>query len=162
LNTSYPTIYKHYDADLIRNLHKANKHTLLYSSKVSIEDAIELFKTQYQDRFPDYSNENFNQFKKACLNLSAKGQCIARAILTENKNDLLATAVLLKSNHRIYLILNTINENGRMMAANHYLLDQIIQEFSEEPILFDFEGSEREGIKTFYQNFHPEISLTIK
>jgi hypothetical protein len=42
------------------------------------------------------------------------------------------------------------------MAANHFLLDQIIQEFSEENLIFDFEGSERKGIKEFYQSFHPE------
>lgn len=156
LNDTYPNIYKNYRADLLKNLVKANKQQLLYAEDLSIEKAIQLFKTNYEDRFPEYGNRVFFQFQQLCLRFAAIENCITRAIYSKNKQEILATAVLLKTNKRIYLIMNATNPHGRQVAANHFLIDQIIQEFSEEEMLFDFEGSERNGIQTFYENFHPK------
>lgn len=155
LNLSYPNIYKNYTSDLVKNLIKAKKHQLLYSEELSIQNAIQLFKTYYQDRFPEYSKRDFDQFQEACIRFSNLEMCITRTIFSENKKEILATAILLRTKKRIYLIMNATNLQGRLIAANHYLIDQIIQEFSEEEIVFDFEGSERKGIQTFYENFHP-------
>lgn len=156
LNDTYPNIYKNYHSDLVKNLVKANKQQLIYSEDLSIENTIQLFKTNYEDRFPEYHNRDFLQFQKACLRFAAIEKCITRTIFSESKKEILATAVLLRSNNRIYLIMNATNLQGRLVAANHFLIDQIIQEFSEEVIEFDFEGSERKGIQTFYENFHPK------
>lgn len=156
LNDTYPNIYKSYHSDLVKNLVKANKKQLLYSEELPIENAIQLFKINYEDRFPEYDNNDFLQFQKACLRFATLEKSITRTIFSESKKEILATAVLLKSNKRIYLIMNVTNPQGRLVAANHFLIDQIIQEFSEEEIEFDFEGSERKGIQTFYENFHPK------
>jgi hypothetical protein len=155
LNEVYPNIYKNYHSDLVKNLIKAKKHHLLYSNELSIESSIQIFKTNYEDRFPEFRNRDFDQFQKACIKLSTFDKCITRTILTENKKEILATAILLRTKKRIYLIMNATNPQGRLFAANHYLIDQIIQEYSEEEIEFDFEGSESKGIQTFYENFHP-------
>lgn len=156
LNDTYPKIYKNYHSDLVKNLVKANKQQLIYSEGLSIENAIQLFKSYYEDRFPAYNNRDFLQFQNACLKLSIKERCITRTIFLESNHEILATAVLLRSKKRIYLIMNATNPQGKHTSANHYLIDQIIQEFSEEEMLLDFEGSERHGIQSFYEKFHPE------
>ncbi|MEI7627302.1 MAG: hypothetical protein WCJ80_03630 [Bacteroidota bacterium] len=157
LNQSYPQIHSRYTHDLIKNLQKSEKRNLTYNKDVNIEDTILQFQAQYQERFPHYNFTDYQNLIKVCLELAKNNQCIIRSVHNETTNDPLSIALLLKDNKRLYLLLNTTNTIGRSFAANHFLLDQIIQEFSEENLVFDFEGSEKKGIKEFYESFHPEI-----
>lgn len=156
LATTYPSIHAAYSHDLIKNLQKSDKQQLLYSNESLFEKSIQLFQTQYQERFPQYNSITYNRFQELCLAFEKTGNCITRTAFDETGNEILATAILLKNNNRLSLLMNATTNIGRALAANHFLLDQIIQEFSEENILFDFEGSERKGIKEFYQSFHPD------
>jgi hypothetical protein len=157
LNQSYPQIFASYSQDLIRNLHKSEKRNLTYANDTKIEDAIQLFQSQYKDRFPQYGFKVYQNLTNACLELAKRKQCIIRSVQTESSNEPISIALILKDKKRLYLLLNLTNNIGRAFAANHYLLDQVIQEFCEEDILFDFEGSERKGIKEFYESFHPTL-----
>lgn len=157
LNQSYPQIHARYSHDLIKNLQKSEKRNLTYKNDVKIEDTILKFQAQYQERFPKFNFKVYQNLIKVCLELSKNNQCIIRSAHNDTTNEPLSIALLLKDKNRIYLLLNTTNTIGRSYAANHFLLDQIIQEFCEETLVFDFEGSERKGIKEFYESFHPEI-----
>ena len=156
LNSSYPTIRSGYHQDLIKNLQKSEKKNLRYSNELLIDKTIQLFQKQYQERFPQYRNQDFDRFFALCLSFSSSGNCITRTVVLDKTDDIISSAILLKNHNRLYLIINVITQEGRALAANHFLLDQIIQEFSEENLIFDFEGSEMKGIKEFYQSFHPE------
>ena len=49
-----------------------------------------------------------------------------------------------------------INSNfpeGRSNETNYLLLSSIWKEFAQTGLLFDFEGSDTPGIKTFYKKF---------
>ncbi len=153
LRQTYPEIAADYTQDLVKNLQKSAKKNLHYSSELLIENCVSLFQKQYQERFPHLTNESILRFKQICLKFSKDGRCITRTVYAEN--ELVSTAILFNHCHRLYLIMNATNETGRTLAANHFLIDQIIQEFSEEELLFDFEGSEKKGIKAFYESFHP-------
>ena len=39
------------------------------------------------------------------------------------------------------------------MSAGHFLLDNIIKEFSQTGLVLDFEGSDIPGIEHFYKSF---------
>lgn len=156
LDSPYPSIHSAYTHDLIKNLQKSEKRVLLYVNDLILEESIRLFQTQYEERFPHYHKKIYNNFLHVCIELSRSHNCITRSVFTENGNEILATAVLLKTSNRLTLIMNATTLTGRTLAANHFLIDQIIQEFSEEKLLFDFEGSELKGIKEFYASFHPE------
>jgi hypothetical protein len=49
--------------------------------------------------------------------------------------------------------MNSTTPDGRKKEANHFLLDQVIKEFAGKPLIFDFEGSDVPGIKSFYEKF---------
>lgn len=157
LNQPYPDIYLNYHHDLKKNIHKAEKNQLLYSRELSIESAIAEFKELYQHRFPSFNETTFERLTKTCLGLQEKDKCMIRYIHSISSQEPLSVALLLKDKHKIYLLLNATRSAGRNIAANHFLLDQIIKEYSEEEILLDFEGSEQQGIKEFYESFHPQI-----
>ncbi len=159
LENPYPKTFSNYSKELIKNLQKSQKHKLTYAIDFEIEDAIQQFYLQYQNRFVKYNYSTFRNLSKTCLELSGRNKCITRYVYNATTNEVLSIALLLKDEKRLYLLLNSTNPNGRIFAANHFLLDQIIQEFSEEALLFDFEGSERKGIREFYESFHPECQL---
>jgi hypothetical protein len=52
--------------------------------------------------------------------------------------------------------MNTTTAEGRKLKANHFLLNEVLKEFSGNKMIFDFEGSDLDGVKEFYQNFGPE------
>jgi hypothetical protein len=155
LNNSYPKIYSNYAQDLLKNLQKSEKYNLQYLQTVSIENTIEKFQINYQDRFPQFNSKTFQNLKHTCKELAENNQCFTRSIYSETTDQVISTALLLKDNKRLYLLLNSTNLTGRSLSANHFLIDSIIQEFCEEALILDFEGSERKGIKDFYKSFHP-------
>lgn len=67
--------------------------------------------------------------------------------------ETLAAALLLRDDHRLYLLQSTTPPAGRHTEANHFLLDQLIKEFAGSPLTLDLEGSDIPGIAHFYKNF---------
>lgn len=151
LSQSYDAIQKNFNNDLANNLKKAYKHELIYS-KGEFNSAIELYKDLYQQRMPHVSNNDFENFKKLCARLSAGNNVIVRNVCNA-KNELLAIALLLKDERRLYNIMNSTTIKGRKTEANHFLFDNILREFAGNNLLFDFEGSDIRGVKNFYEKF---------
>lgn len=151
----YITIKKNYKKDLIQNLKKANVHALVYQH-ADIDSAINHFQTQYADRSDNYTDKAFIQFKSFCVSPGNNVEVLCRKV-TDATNTLLAVALFLKDNKRVYNMMNTTTTQGRTVAANHFLLDALIQEFAATPLHFDFEGSNIKGIQYFYENFGAEV-----
>ncbi len=155
LDNSYPKIHSNYAQDLLKNLQKSEKHNLQYLQTVSIENTIEQFQINYQNRFPQFNTKTFQNLKNTCKELAENNQCFTRSVCYETTDQVISTALLLRDNKRLYLLLNSTSLTGRSLSANHFLIDSIIREYCEEALIFDFEGSERKGIKDFYQSFQP-------
>jgi hypothetical protein len=152
LNKSYQLIYENYKNDLKQNLKKALKQHFTYQPNNFIHLAIDLYKTFYSNRMNKLSIKDFNNFKKLCVCLAKEKKCFIREVVNSN-NDCLAIALLLKDDNRIYNLANSTTALGRKTEANHFLLDNIIKEFSNSNLIFDFEGSDLIGVKTFYIKF---------
>ncbi len=152
LDNHYEFIYNNYKSDLKQNLKKAAKENLIYVENADINNAIELYKNIYATRMNGTSERDFMNFKKLCNLFHQTGNCIVREV-SNSENNLLSIALLLKDNHRFYNIANSTTELGRKTEANHFLMDRIINEFSSTNMIFDFEGSDLPGVKTFYQKF---------
>lgn len=151
LGSSYLNIRKNYQTDLIHNLKKAAKYNPVYSD-ATIQDAIDVFQKHYSNRSANYTEIAFEKFKSFCLSPGKHLEVICRKT-TDTHKQLLAIALLLKDNKRIYNMMNTTTDKGRVVAANHFLLDAVIQEFAGCDLIFDFEGSDIPGIQHFYENF---------
>lgn len=151
-NTSYENIYSNYSSDLKQNLKKAAKESLVYLSSNEIPQAISTYKNFYAERLAKTTQQDFDHFLNLCLQLKETENCLVRKVLNSN-NELLAIALLLKDDFRIYNIANSTTELGRKTAANHFLIDSILKEFANSNLIFDFEGSDLPGVKSFYENF---------
>ena len=152
LNSAYENIYNNYSSDLKQNLKKATKENLQYQSSLEIQLAISLYKNIYADRLEKTTEKDFEHFTNLCLQLHATENCLVKKVVNSN-NELLAIALLLKDENRIYNLANSTTELGRKSAANHFLIDSILKEFANSNLIFDFEGSDLPGVKSFYENF---------
>ncbi len=152
LNSDYETIFENYKSDLKQNLKKATKENIEYSSSENINGVIDLYKNIYANRMDKIIDTDFINFKSLCNKLHKTNNCIVRQIKNSN-NQILSAALLLIDENRIYNIANATTKIGRKTEANHFLLDRIIHEFSESNLIFDFEGSDIPGVKSFYQKF---------
>lgn len=149
---SYEIISRNYKKGLTYSLKKALRYQLRYEKDYSLTKALELNHQVYGARIPHLKNEDYKKLQQACLTAHAHKALLLRAVYNEQKT-LLALALLLQNNDRIYLIQSTTLPEGRKAKANHYLLDNIIREFSGKPVLLDFEGSGIPGIASFYESF---------
>jgi len=151
LSGQYSTIKENYSTDLLNNLKKAGKENLVFSAE-DHNTAIDLFKQLYQSRTPHVTAQDYENFRSLCTKLSGQGNVLARKVSAAN-GELLAVALLLKDERRIYNMMNSTTEKGRKTEANHFLFDRIFEEFVGCNLLFDFEGSDIPGVKNFYEKF---------
>jgi len=147
LNKSYNNIKKGYKNDVLNNVKIAEKAGLIYSSSANINEAVDVFEAYYSNRLKTITADNYITLKRLFNNLKDQGRCMVR--VASLKNQVVAYAILLKDDKRVYNIMNTVTDIGRTVSANHFLLNAIIKEFSEQP----FEGSDVPGVKSFYEKF---------
>jgi hypothetical protein len=152
LSGSYNRIAAKYHNDLKKNLKQSGKFNLNYQPELAYEKSIDLYMQYYASRMPHVTTTHYNAFSLISKQAAYKNQLICRKI-TNNKNETLAIALLLKDNKRLYNLMNTTTNEGRRTHANHFLIDAIIKEFSNTNLILDFEGSDLAGVKSFYENF---------
>lgn len=151
LATGYEKINERYNDDLLNNLKKAMKQSFIYREE-SYEIAIDMYKELYGKRLPALMEKDYENFKKLCSYLIQQGDIVVRKVSNMN-NDLLAVALLLKDRHRLYNLMNSTTDAGKKTGANYFLYDQVFSEFASSNFLFDFEGSDIPGVKSFYEKF---------
>lgn len=145
--------FLNFRSDHQKNIQQAKGNNLVYSSIISIHKTIELYKTYHAKKTPHIISCNYKRFEQYCTNhLVNEAKCFTRSVLKKD-GTLLATALILKDNKRLYNILNTTTLVGRNLKANHYLFYLLINEFSEQDLILDFEGSSLTGVAEFYLGF---------
>lgn len=152
LSVGYDKIYQQYKKDLINNLRKAAKLQFNYVSSNNVTRAVDLYEAYYAGRTEHVLKQDYKHFKTLCHQLHKQNKCLVREV-HNSKGDLLSIALLLMDGKRLYNMMNTTTAEGRSTEANHFLIDAIVQEFSNQKLLFDFEGSDIPGVKKFYEKF---------
>ena len=151
LSVGYDSIKKGYSNELNGYLKKVNIAGLQYKD-ANVKDAIDLYQKHYQLRMPHLQNEDFEHYKKLCSILEKEEKAFAKEVLDKSGNQL-AIALFLKDNKRIYNLMPTTLPDGRKQFAMHFLLDSLFQDYAQQELLFDFEGSDLTGVKKFYEQF---------
>lgn len=151
LNGSYEIISAGYKQDLQKNLKRSAKFNIRYETSTQASAAIELYKELYGQRI-GFRPQDYTFFAECVAGMMQQGKAIVRSAVSPT-GELLATGIFAVDDHRIYNLASTTLPNGRMMEANHFLFDQLIQEFAGSGLLIDFEGSDQPGIARFYQKF---------
>jgi len=152
LNRPYGEIRKGYKKRLLENLGEAQSHRLDYQAHTDYSATIELFKKQYAGRMQQVKPEDYQRFDRLCVSLQQQEMVLARQVLDES-GELLNSSIFFRDKNRIYNIMSVSLPAGREKRAHFFLLDQIIAEFANHPLLLDLEGSQLPGVAEFYRKF---------
>jgi hypothetical protein len=152
LDASYDQLAANYKQDLTRNLKHTERLPLNYIKAPDLAIALENYRITYGDRTPHVRQQDYLNFAGVCFHWQQKGQLVIRGVIGD-KQQWLATAILLQNKRRLTLLQSTTLPAGRPLHANHYLIDQLIREWASTGIVLDFEGSDIPGIAHFYKNF---------
>jgi hypothetical protein len=153
LSRNYEAIHAAYSEDAKKNLRRSEKFALRIEQWNNPAAVVELYQRQYgkKNTMPAIYYQKF----LALINqLMQTGNALCYGAW--QAEALLAGAIFLKDEHRLYYILAAPTEDGRKAKAIHALIDQVIQSFAGQPLLFDFEGSDIPDVAAFYQKFSPE------
>lgn len=152
LSADYKSIAANYHIILKKNLKRSKRFKPSYRVCNDFLTSIELYKEHYGERFSHVTKNDYENFYNLCAEVKEKGGIVCREVVNA-ESQLMASALLLFDGKRLYNIMNTTTELGRKTEANHFLLNAVIEEFSGNNILLDFEGSDLPGVKSFYLNF---------
>lgn len=151
LNKSHEQLYQDFKYNLKYDISKAQKEALSYHTLPDYTKVIELYRAAYGKRFMHVTNADYNRLRNLCGYLYNRGDLIVRA--TGSGNNLLALSLLLFMDRRLYLLLSVTLPEGRRSRANHFHINALIQEFSNQALILDFEGSDIPGVAHFYKSF---------
>ncbi len=151
LSPSYDIISSTYSKNAAQELRRLKKFNLKYKDSGDTDEAIEMYRQLYGQGM-SYSKTDYEHFKKLCKKLAKENNVFVRQV-RDDANVLLALVLLLKDAHRLYNIISCILPEGKKYSANYFLYDELVKEFSGQSLLLDFEGSDVEGIKYFYEKF---------
>lgn len=151
LDKSYNALQANFSKDALRNIAKANKQNFYYSEEVDIATCLRLYQENYGSKLEDISGKDYQNFEKLCLHLSKTNHCFCRAVYIEE--EIVACAIILKDENKLYNIANTTTAKGKKLSANYFLFSNLLHEFALTNLILDFEGSSIAGIRKFYESF---------
>jgi len=150
LNKPFQEIENIFQKEIKREV---KKNRLFYLPSQEYNNVILLFKSLYNKK-TSLKKEQYQKFSSVCDFLSKADSLIVRKVQDENQ-QLLSTAILFSDRKRLYYILAATTDEGRKVKANYFLLYNLIKEFSEQDLIFDFEGSDIPSIQFFFKKFGP-------
>lgn len=152
LDAAYDRLAGHYKENLVRNLRRAASHSLVYVKDADLDKALDTWFGMHGHKNRNTGRDTHRRFQRLCRWMQQEEKLLVRAV-TDHRQQWLATAVLLRDPGRLYFLQSTALPAGRPMAANHFLVDQLIREWAGNPLILDFEGSDTPGIARFYASF---------
>lgn len=153
LTSSFNEIKKGFRKDCQKNIDKALQHQFEYTNTISFKTVIGMFEENHGKQLKNIRKKDYNNFEKLCDQLNSNMfKCFTRAIIDKDQK-ILAVVIILQDGKRLYNIINTSTLEGKSKQANHLLYNYLLNEFAEQNLLFDFEGSTNSGIASFYAAF---------
>ncbi|MCB0820184.1 MAG: GNAT family N-acetyltransferase [Bacteroidetes bacterium] len=151
LKPGYEQIRLNYSDNLIRNIRKAEKAGLRFNS-TSMRSVIKLFRDDRGATIETATDEWYNTVDQL-YNVAAlrnAGSCYGAY---NSSGVLVAGMFILKYQSRYTFIFSGNSEEGKTYGALPALIDYFIKTQADESFLFDFEGSDDEGLRRFYESF---------
>ncbi|MFM7021567.1 MAG: GNAT family N-acetyltransferase [Flavobacteriales bacterium] len=163
LSSGYEEIRKGYSENCRRNIRKAQQKNLQIERVAKAIEVINLFREEKGKSIKTLTTSDYVRFEELMDTCDYKGILDVKHVLHEG--EICAAACFLKTKGRVIFLFSGNNETGRNTGAMPFLIDSVIQEYSGQKIIFDFEGSNDENLGRFYQSFgaqnHPYLFVKV-
>jgi len=157
MNRDYDTIRANYHTNTKRNLAKAESHDLQLKDDVELPQIVDLFRSDRGAKVDVWGDAEYARLLR--LGEEARKRGAAFFVGVKDGSELLCGALFMKTDKRIIFLFSGNSETGKQKQAMTFMMDRIIQRFANQPILFDFEGSDDDNLARFYLGFGGEERL---
>ncbi len=155
LHKNYYFLFDNYLPHFHKSLRRIKKLELVYKDETDYKIIIKSYREQLKLKKAPLSNADFKTLHQLCEYLQSQNKLIIRSVYLNNK-IWLCSSILFYEDGRLYNMVNCLSAEGRLKEANYFLYDNIINEFSEQAALLDFEGSDIPAIAAFYKKMQPQ------
>ena len=158
----YQSLCNNYNNNTKRNLIKANSAGLTIDKDVKAETIIKLFA---ENRGRDVEHWKEKEYKRLLdlVDTAIYHECCFVCGVNDIEGRTIAGGIFMCSHDRIIFLFSGSDESYKNKHALTFMLDNMIREFSESKYIFDFEGSDNDGLFRFYKGFggkevyYPEV-----
>jgi hypothetical protein len=142
---------KQFSDNIKRNIQKSVGNQLRFGT-TSIRSIINLFQENKEGSIENWKTENYNILERLYHMSSLRGYGKAYGMYNMN-GKLLCGAFFMEWKNRAIFLFSGNSEEGKQTGAMAALIDGYIRECPPEIEILDFEGSDNQGLKRFYQSF---------
>ena len=139
---------RNFSKNTTRNIIKAKASNLSLISNVSPEQHVGVFNKNLSKI--GISQKDLAKYVRLCYLLISKNKGQIFAVF-DQFNNLVATSLIVIDAERVYYLNGATNKNGKKVGASHWMVSEIMKKFHGK--IFDFEGSNIEGVARFYKGF---------
>ncbi len=153
LNQDYESIHANYHQNTKRNLAKAKNNNLQLTNMVVPNQVVALFTANrgaLLDKWGDAEYARLTALTEKAINYN---HAFILGVTEEGFEELVCAAIFMKTAKRITFLFSGQNQAGKDRQAMTFLLDQVIQNHANQPVVFDFEGSDDDNLARFYLGF---------
>ncbi|MDD3107252.1 MAG: hypothetical protein PHP65_05610 [Bacilli bacterium] len=148
LNKSYELLQSAYNNNFLRCVKKAKKSDFIIEKEMLMEDYKTLLRENSPDPFIQKIAEKMDSF---VTQINKHVRFEIRNIKTKDQ-QMLSSVLFVFWEKRIYYLCPVSTQKGKDLFSMHYLLDNIIKEYSESDYVLDLEGSNIPSIARFYHS----------
>ena len=156
LNQDYEAIRAHYHQNTKRNLAKAEDNHLQLVTSVIPYHVVALFRDNRGALLNKWGDIEYGVLIHLAKEAQQRNYAFMLGVNEKGIGQLICAAIFMKTKDRVTFLFSGLTVEGKQRQAMTYLLDQVIQKYSNRPITFDFEGSDDENLARFYLGFGGE------
>ncbi len=152
IDLPYEMIKQSYNRSAVKNLRKAEKNELVITDDILPQMIAEQYQINIGAQVQKLNSTHFKIVEKL-MKAALKNKCGISIAVTNKNRETIASAFFMKTCEVIYFSFGSANEEGKSVGAMYLMVDEIIKRYAQQVKLFDFEGSDVEGIGNFNRNF---------
>ena len=156
LNQDYEAIRAHYHQNTKRNLAKAEDNHLQLVTSVIPYHVVALFRDNRGALLNKWGDIEYGVLIHLAKEAQQRNYAFMLGASEKGVGQLICAAIFMKTMDRITFLFSGLTVEGKQRQAMTYLLDQVIQKYANQPMTFDFEGSDDENLARFYLGFGGE------
>ena len=156
LNQDYATIRANYHTNTKRNIAKAESLDLQLVENSDIRKIIRLFRENRGATVGVWGDEEYATLIQLAESVQRRHAAFTLGVTEKSNDELLCGALFMKTPSRVTFLFSGNSDRGKETHAMTFLLDRAIQRFANQPVTFDFEGSDDDNLARFYLGFGGE------
>ena len=145
LSDNYEKIKQNFSENTKRNIRKAENFGLKVKM-INSEEFLEFWKEENLAKFP----YNLSVLERL---VNLESDFIKLYCVINQEDKVIAINLVLETEKRMINLVPTSNAEGKEKSAMFFLLNYLIEKNAERDMIFDFEGSQIEGVARFYKGF---------